>query len=269
VSPLWRDEISIYVAPRKLALARRLRGVKPRLGACTELALPDGGNDGAAALAHLADVLRESTWQNADARVVVADAFVRFGIVPAQSANLVADAHQAHARYVLSDAFGAIVSDWRMALEDAPPGRAAVTCAMPSDLKVALETTLESARLRLVSMQPQLVVAFNAWRLRLPPDNTWFVVLEEGWLSAVHLAGGAWDRVHTERLSKDSIVELERMQALGRLTGAGEGARMYVEAPPWMRERFKRIGSDLEWLESEAAATGPTHELNLLLRAHA
>lgn len=270
MSPLWRDEIAIYLAPRKLALARRLRGIKPRLGACTELTLPEGGNGFGPALARLAEVLRESIWQNADARIIVADAWARFGIVPAQTANLVADARAAHARYVLTDAFGAVISDWHMAIEDAFPGRTSVTCAMPAALKSDLEMTLDSARLRLVSLQPQLVVAFNAWRSRLPPDNCWFVVLEEGWLSAVHLAQGAWDRAHAARLSKDSIVELERMQAFGRLTETGGvGARMFVEAPPWMRERFKRTGSDLEWLESGSADSGPTHEIGLLLQASA
>jgi hypothetical protein len=159
-----------------------------------------------------------------------------------------------------------MLREWRMALEDVPPGRAAVVCAMPGELAERIETTLAPAALQLRSIRPQLAVAFNAWRRRLPANDAWFVMLEEGWLSAVHLAHGTWDRVHAARLSRDAGVDLERMQAFGRL---GADGRMFIEAPPWMRERFKRVHTGVEWLECEDEDAGPTHELSLLLRARA
>ncbi|HEX4152459.1 MAG TPA: hypothetical protein VHY75_09675 [Steroidobacteraceae bacterium] len=264
MSPLWRDEVAIYLAPRKLALARRLKGLKPRIGASTEIVVPDGGADPAATLQRLADVLREPAWQQAAARVVVSDAWVRFGIVPAVPARLDADAREAHARCVLADTYGEMLREWRIALEEAPPGRAAVVCAMPGALRAQIETALAPASLQLRSIQPQLAVAFNAWRGRLPADDAWFVKLEEGWLSAVHLAHGGWDRVHTARLSRDAGLDLERMQAFGRL---GADGRMFIEAPAWMRERYGRMNTNLEWLEADGGDPGPTHEISLLLRA--
>ncbi len=268
MSPLWRDEVVIYLSPRKLALARRSRGLRPRVGASTELAVSDGGGEFAAALACLADVLREPLWHDASACVVIAGAWVRFGIVPAPAMHLDGDARRAHARYVLTDTFGDIVSEWQVALEDVPPGQPSVVCAMPAELRSGLESTLAPARLRLRSVQPQPIVAFNAWRRRIPADDAWFVTLEDGWLCAVHLAHGTWDRVHTARLSSDGAgIELERMQAFGRM-GAGSG-RMFIEAPPWMRERLERSGSGPEWLEAQQGDPGMAYELGLLLRAPA
>lgn len=270
MSPLWRDEVAIYLAPRKVALVRRARGVKARLVAATEVAVPGGTPaDVAPALARLADVLAEPTWRGATARVVVADAWARYGIVPWPGARLDAAGRLAHARCVLGDAYGEAVTDWAVTLADTPPGRAYVACAMPATLRGALDDTLAPAQLALASLQPLLVVAFNAWRHRLPADDAWFVSLDDGALSAVHLRGGAWDRVHMARLSPDWIVELERLLAFARLTrAAGAAARMFVDAPVWMRGRAA-TGAGIEWLEEGDGDGGHAHELALLQRGYA
>jgi hypothetical protein len=272
VSPLWRDEIAIYVAPRKLALVRRARGMKSRVVAKTEVAVPDSTvGDIGPVFARLADELMERTWHGAAARVVVADPWVRYGIVPWPATRLDAAGRLKHARYVLSDMYGEAVADWTVTLADTPPGRGYVACAMPASLRGALEDALAPARLALVSLQPQLIVAFNAWRPRLPADDTWFVSVDDGSLAAVHLSDGVWDRVHAARLSPDWSVELERLQAFGRLTRAAAAlgaGRMFVDAPAWMR--CAAAPSDgIEWLEEGAAGGGQAHELALLQRVRA
>ena len=271
MSPLWRDEIAIYIAPRKIALARRGKALRPQVGAATEVAVPGGHfGDFRPALARLAEVVAEPTWQNAAARVVVADPWSRFGLVPWPGSRLDAEGRLTHARYVLADTFGEGLADWSVTLADTPPGRAYVACAMPAALKAAVEDVLGPARLTLVSLQPQLVVAFNAWRHRLPADDAWFVSLDDGSLSAVHLANGAWDRVHMTRLSSDWNVELARLQAFGRLTrAAGDVGRMFIDAPAWIRNGATFPGTGLEWLEEDAADTGQAHELALLQRVYA
>jgi hypothetical protein len=196
---------------------------------------------------------------------VVADHWARYAIVPWPATRLDAAARHAQARYVLGDAYGEAVADWSLTLSDTPPGRSIVACAMPATLRSALEETLAPARLALVSLQPQLIVAFNAWRHRLPADDTWFVSVDDLSLSAVHLSHGAWDRVHMARLSPDWSVELERLLAFGRLTRAtGALGRMFVDAPAWMR-RNASAGVGLEWLE-EDGDDAEAHELALLQR---
>ena len=270
MSPLWRDEVAIFLAPRRIALARRNRGLTPRTGSATEIAVPAGNSgDFAPALARLADVLAEPTWQDAAARVIVADSWARYGIVPWPNLRLDNEGRLSHARYVLAENYGDALSDWNVSLADAPPGRAYVACAMPAPLKVALEETLAGARLRLVSLQPQLIVAFNAWRQQLPADDAWFVSLDEGCLAAVHLSQGAWDRVHMARLSQDWNVELERLRAFGRLSRtSAAGTRMLVDAPAWMRTA-QPVSDDFVWLEAESAGGGASHELALLQRMYA
>ena len=270
MSPLWRDEVAIYLAPRKLALVRRPRGLRPRVVAATEVAVPDGSfADAGPVLSRLADVLAEPTWHGAAARAVVANSWTRFGIVPWPATRLDAAGRLTHARYVLGDAYGEAVADWAVTLADAPPGRSFVACAMPPTLRGALEDALAPARLALVSLQPQLIVSFNAWRHHLPVDDTWFVSVDDGSLSALHLSDGAWDRVHVARLSPDWDVELARLQAFARLTrAAGAPGRMFVDAPAWMR-RGAAARDGIEWLGESAEDGARTHELAVLERMYA
>ncbi len=269
--PLWRDEIAIFISPRRIALARRERGLKGRITAATEVAVADGSvGDSAPALAQLAALLLETKWQDAVARVVVADSWARFGVLPVPASRIDAASRTAHARFILADTYGECVADWQVALEDNPPGRSSVACAMPGGFKAALDAVLGEARLKPASLQPLLVVAFNAWRRKLARGDLWFMAVEDGWLSAVQLADGVWNRVHSARLSGDTSVEFERMQAFARLTRSASGsARIYVAAPPGIRQRVTRIGSELEWLEAGAVDGAPAHELALLLQAGA
>jgi hypothetical protein len=263
VSPRWRDELAISLAPDRLALLRRARGLAPREVEAEELAVaPAAGDALGPALARLAEALSAPRWQRAAARVVVADpAWARFAVVPWPGVRLDAAGRQAHARFVLGDAYGPAVADWAVALEDAPPGRACVACAMPPTLRSDLEAALAPARLTLVSLRARLVVAFEAWRRQLPAA-AWFVRAGEGSLSAVRLRGGAWEQVHAARLAPDWGVELERLRALDRLTGADGALPVFVDAPAGMRPGAS--GAEVEWLEGDGAAGG--HDLELLRR---
>lgn len=268
MSPPWRDQIAIYLAPRKLALVRRARRLRSRIVAATEVAVPAGAlADTGPVLARLAGLLAEPTWQGAAARVVVADhPWARYAVVPWPSSRLDAAGRVTQARYVLGDAYGEAVADWAVTLADSPPGRPYLACAIPATLRGALEDTLAPARLSLVSLQPQLMVAFQAWRRRLPADDAWFVRVDDGSLSALHLSHGAWDRVHMARLPADWTIELERLQAFGRLTGAaGAPGRILVDAPAGMR-RGAGTMAGIEWLTEGGDDDAHAHELRLLQR---
>jgi len=270
VSPLWRDEIAILLTPRRLALVRRARGIRPRVVASTELAFPPGAfGDVGPALGRLADVLTDPAWHRAAARVIVADhPWARYGIVPPAPSTLDADGRLAHARCVLGDAHGKVVAEWAVTLADTPPGHPSVACAMPANLRSGLEEILARARLELLSLQPQLIASFNTWRSRLPADHAWFVSVDEAALAAVHLSDGAWDRVHMARLSHDWLLELERLRAFGRISQVdGTPDRLFVDAPSWMNRGPAR-NREIEWLEQDSGDGSEAHGLALLRRMY-
>ena len=109
MSLLWRDEVAIFLSPHKLSLVRRSRGLRRRLLASAEEEVPAGSTG---VFESLAQLLTDPTWQNAVARVVVANqAWARYAVVPWPDARLDEAGRLAHARFVLADAYGAAVAD--------------------------------------------------------------------------------------------------------------------------------------------------------------
>ena len=73
MSPLWRDEVGIYLAQRRACLVRMRRGVRPTLAAEVDHADPAAAAGWEGALALLEQQLNEGTWSDACVRVVLAD----------------------------------------------------------------------------------------------------------------------------------------------------------------------------------------------------
>ncbi|HEY7377716.1 MAG TPA: hypothetical protein VH542_03420 [Steroidobacteraceae bacterium] len=258
MSPLWRDEVSIRLAPRRLALVRHSRGLKPRKLAVFEVAVePDDAVSWRAALTALSRCLGEPPWQAANVRVVLSDLWVRYAIVP-WSDELHGNAERlTHARYALADIYGDLVADWTVRLSDPVPGKAQVACAMPTTLFTELSDLIEQRGLHLLSLQPQLIAAFNRWRERLPESGAWFVSIEEGALAAARLAPGGWDRVHVVRIGRDWAVELKRLNTFARLAGTRpEEGRVFVDAPESLRSG-NGDEPGLEWLDAAIEETTP------------
>ena len=83
MSPLWRDEVGIYVSPRRIVLTRMKRGMRPlNVAECNRPVINGETNQWETALDTLAACLEETTWHGATGRLIVADHWARYAIVP-------------------------------------------------------------------------------------------------------------------------------------------------------------------------------------------
>lgn len=271
MSPLWRDEVAIYLSPGRIVLARMKRGIRPSI--CAECDLPVLNTEigrWEPALDVLEEPLREPAWQSAAARLIVADHWARFAIVPWSDALAESAERLEHARFCLTRTYGDIVSQWRVTLSDSPPGVLQVACAIPAALLDRIQELAEARGLRIKSVQPQLIAAFNSWRDRLPKEDAWFVSLEPGSLAAAHFTAAGWDRVHSIRIGEDWVTELRRLRTVGRLARTGgDAARVYVDSPHWLRAADGQGQDDLIWLADSEAGEVPPERFGLLQRIYA
>jgi hypothetical protein len=271
VSPLWRDEVGAYLSPHRLCLVRMKRGTKPRMVAEHEQRLEGAKTDSwAAPLEALAAVLAQPTWAGARTRVVLADHWARYAIVPWAAELSSAQERLAHGRQVLSSLYGEAVTGWDVRISDAPPQASRVICAVAGELIEGVRTACAAAGGVLFSLQPQLVAAYEAWRPVLPSSNAWFVSVEQGSLAAARLGRHGWDRVHSVRIGADWLRELRRLQTFGRLaSNSPDEGQVYVDAPHAWREVAGGVGAGaesggLQWLEEPQ---GPLTTLQRLSRA--
>ena len=257
MSPLWRDELGLYLAPRRVCLVRLKRGLKPTIaGEHEQLVETDHVGHWGPALTAADALLSQPQWGGAAVRVVLADWWARYLIVPWVASLGSAEERLAHARQLLASAFGDAVSDWDVQVSDVPPTVPRVACTMPADLTGAVRDVCAKHGARLASLQPQLVAAYDSCRHLLPATGAWFVSIGDGMLAAARMAHEAWDRVHSVRIGPDWTRELKRLQTFGRLASMNpQEGQVYVDAPYAWREVAGAAGRDLHWLEDEAPLT--------------
>ena len=271
MSPLWRDEIGLFVAPRRIVIARMKRGIRPvNMDERNIVVATRETNSWEAALDTLQICLEDPTWHAANLRLIIADTYARYAIVPWSDKLSDADERIQHARLCMGTTFGDVVSQWTVTVSDAPPGSAQVACAIPTALLDRIRSLTEPHNLKIKSVQPQLIAAFNGWRDKLPRGDAWFVALDEGSLAAAHFTATQWDYVRSVRIGTDWEVELKRLQTFGRLARTGgEEPKVYVDAPRWLREKAAGADRGFEWLEESPAGSDAGDRFALLQRIYA
>jgi hypothetical protein len=270
VSRLFPDEIGVFVGLNKIMLVRQSGGLKSKPVAEDVVPVHSADpRDWSPALAALATALEAPEWQRANARVVLSDCWAHYELLPF-SIELSRDSEQIeHARYLLASTYGDVAEEWSIALSDEVPGAPRLICAVPTELLTELQTLFSVQRLTLLSLQPQMVVAYNLWRQALPKGPAWFATIGEGSLVAMHLREGRCDRVRSVRISANWEVELKRIQTVGRLSQSQPtDGPVFVDAPLHVRALAANQPPNVHWLDSEAPAKGTLGRLAALKELH-
>jgi hypothetical protein len=236
------------------------RGVHPMLAAEHEQRFAGVKDESwTRALEALGAMLAQEPWRASHIRIVMADHWARYAIVPWVAALSSSEERLAHGRQLLGSAYGEAVAGWDVRISEAPPRATRVACAISGELIAAVRNVCLTHGCKLLSLQPQLVASYAAWRYALPESAAWFVSIEQGSMAAARLARHGWDRVHVVRIGSDWTRELKRLQTFGRLAShAPEEGRVYVEAPhAWREVAVAAAGSSdaggLQWLEESGA----------------
>jgi hypothetical protein len=268
VSPSWRDEIGIHLSPGHVLMIRVRHRFRRNVVANHEHSIVCGDfNDWTAPLGVLDHVLDRPEWRHARTKVVLADCWVRYALVPWTSELNSADEQLSHARQVLVRLYGNSMNDWKICVSQAPPGCARVACAMPEQLLAATRDVHQRHGMKLISLQPQLLAAYNNWRGQLPAAGAWFVTIGEGTLAAARVGLKCWDRIHNVRIGSDWTRDLKRLQVFGRLASSRpEEGQVYVDAPAAWREVAGPAAKDLHWLEEDVRSVSTLQQLGRMRR---
>jgi hypothetical protein len=209
-------------------LLRFARGWQPRLVQSEILRDDMEADDGAGSVAIrlLGSMLAgESGSGRGDVAVVLSNHFVRYVMLP--WSDIVRDEDwQALAQHQFRSVYGDAALEWVTTVEWQGPERPVLACATPRLLVDALTATVRGAGLRLRSVSPYFVAAFNFCRRRLPEDAFWFGVVEPGRFSFGGVEQGVWLNVATRRLVSDDappLTETLEQEVLGGESAPARG----------------------------------------------
>lgn len=210
---MWTERILLSLEPGAVH-AVRLRGPRPRIAQRRSI---EGEP-----LEALAQLLGEGSQDRADVSIVLSNALVRYAIVP--HAERLSDRQEraALARARFTSIHGERAAQWevRMAAKtrDEPGLAVAVDAALLEGVRAAVG---RHRRLRLVSVQPYLMAAYNRARGDLPPAGGWLLLVERSRLCLALIESRSWRGVSVARAGDEDYIDmLER-----------ESARLAAKAP--------------------------------------
>jgi hypothetical protein len=171
------------------------------------------------------------------ARVLLADRFVRYCLIPREAGLSRNDEMAAWARHAFRAEYGVAVDAWRVCVDTDPTGTS-VAALIEAELMQGIEDACARAGLRLASLAPHFGAAQAGLARRIRERDTWFAVLEAGHLAAALRAGGTWRHFVTARLGDfgiapdtGAIVAALAAQSLG-VTAAREVRTLHLATAP-------------------------------------
>lgn len=225
MSPLWRKQIYISIKPGEVAALRIGKGLRPRVVEKTRIHCDAGGDTPwRNALTSLAALLEKPQWQQADAYIVLSNSFARFQLLPADAQVKNEEEQQAFARHTLSCVYGDISNNWEFRISKGLAGTDSLVCGVDSALLQAIDECCQRNRVRLRSVQPYLMAAYNQVRRELAQGAVWFAVAEQERVCAISLENGALRSIHSRSIAADDylaalVTACEREQ---QLAGSGD-----------------------------------------------
>jgi hypothetical protein len=151
-----------------------------------------------------------------DVTVVLSNHFVRYAVVAQQDGAATREEELALARFQFAKIHGDRAKGWEVRVSPEGAG-AQLACAIDAALLEGLKSLFpRNGKVRLVSVQPYLMSAYNGWRRRIPREGAWLLLAERGRTCLARLAARGWASVHTGReTDAEELIERERSRASG------------------------------------------------------
>ena len=184
----WLDRLTLFIHPQRIVLERQ-----PWRGAArcqtAEVALPaTGESDWQPALSAAEALLKADGKRGGSLRIVVADHFVRYALLP-WSANISGQKMRlAMARALLKNTLGDKVESLEIALDQPVFGKNGIAAGIDRQLLAGLRAAAKAQRQQLKSLQPRLIAELAARHKQLA--DGWFASIDREWLTLAGLRDG-------------------------------------------------------------------------------
>ena len=187
MSLLWRNrELRIGLAPERVYVS----------GARSLDLSPEADGGWHSAVEALPQILKG---KSGTASVVLADQFVRYALLPYNETLKSEEQWAALARHRFSVLHGPRAEEWEVRLAATAPRGPRLACAVDKALLANLGDIFQKTGIKLGSVQPFLVTAFNSIRRRVGNGSCWIVVEELGRLTLALIQRGAWVATRARR----------------------------------------------------------------------
>ena len=142
------------------------------------------------------------------AQVILSNQFTRYAMIPT-SQTLSNEAEEiAYAKHVFSQLYGMSAETWEIRLHQGSAGAPQLASAIDGQLLQNLRAVFTAANIKLKSVQPQLMAAYNNCCVPIQKQDVWFVMAEQESLCLGLVQQGQWRSVRTFKVTSDWLEKL-------------------------------------------------------------
>jgi hypothetical protein len=202
------DELRVVLHPEHVVLARLKRelthrGVKRCVQSVSDIACEpaaDAALPWEPALKALASGLAAQSAAHANVTVILSNHFMRYALVPWSDALSDESEERVFAQHTFDELYGRDENRWDLRISSGRSGMPQLASAVDERLTTALRGVLAQPGCRLRSIQPHLMLAYNACYPELRGKSAWLAVVEQGSLCLALLQQGLWSWVRMMRI---------------------------------------------------------------------
>ena len=178
--------------------------------------------------------------------VVVANHFFRYAIVKGDS-SLKSEVEQvAFVKHRFGQLYGESANTWEVRLDQEYPGAPFIASALERGLLENIREIFASAKIKLNSVQPSLMKAYNMAQVVTDDKSAWFVLYEQGNLAIAWLENGRIKTLRSVKVGEDWLEKLteiiERETFLSELDASTK--EIYLMS---FEEKQKTLPKNPEW----------------------
>jgi len=259
VSLLSANQLLVAISTESLALIHRARGLSMRILEHKHQYFPQENMvpDTDAPIWQLAVTQLDGVLSsmkivpNMQLKIILASDFVRYLSLPAQQVNMSQEEKLAYAIAAYHEVYGDSVDAWDVKLNDVAPRQPTIAAAIDKTLLHALSQLANKYQLKLVSVQPYLMSAFNALSNQIKNVSGYLVIVELKRLLLINLQKGHCQNLRTFSSSNDWQFELKDLLARELLMVETSNPELFIYAPTQKNISFnattgwqlKRIGT--------------------------
>jgi hypothetical protein len=129
--------------------------------------------------------------------LALSNRFVRYVVTPWQDQVAGTNMEVAFAQHRFRQVYGAAAEHWEVRVSPGRAGRPRVASAVDRELLNELRAAFRPSRLKVWSIQPHLMAAYNKWRRKLDARACIFIVVEDRFYTCMVFVDGECGAVHS------------------------------------------------------------------------
>lgn len=167
----------------------------------------------------------------AQLNVSLASDLVRFMALPAQASLMSAADKLAYARAAFVEMYGAVVADWQISCDDAPPHQPMMAAAIDKTLFDALQQLAAQLQVTLSTLQPYAATVINRCSERIGKQEALLAIVEHQRLLLIQLSQGRCQHIRSHKIAQDWQHTLQEVLARARMLDDQTTQTVFVYAP--------------------------------------